>query len=100
MHDYDALGLQVVVQRLGTVLAPKPARLDSPEGQLVVAVMERVHPHVPCLQTVNCSLDVIKVPAPHRRAQTVDRLIGPLDRLLNAANSKDRQNRPATPLTI
>src|SRR5262249_16884775 len=94
MHNYDALGLQVIVQRLGAVLAAKPASLDSPEGQLVVTVMQRVHPHVPGLETVHSRLDVLKGLAPDRRAEAIDRLVGSLDRLFHAANTKDRQKRP------
>ena len=40
VDDHHALGLQVVVQRLGAVLAADAAGLDAAEGQLVVAVVE------------------------------------------------------------
>ena len=39
VHDHDALGFQVVIQRLGAVLAAEAALLDAAERQLVVAVM-------------------------------------------------------------
>jgi hypothetical protein len=49
-RHHDALLLDVVVERLGAVLAAEAARLDAAERHLVVAVVQRVDPDVAGLQ--------------------------------------------------
>ncbi len=40
IDDDDALRLEIIVERFGTVLTAEAARFNSTEGQFVVAVME------------------------------------------------------------
>src|SRR5947208_2839870 len=75
-RDHDAFGFEVIIERLGAVLAPEAARLDAAERQLVVAVMQRIHPDVARLYAINRRLDVIEVLRPNGRAKSVDRIIG------------------------
>jgi len=53
VDDDHALGLEVIIQSFGAVLAADAALFHAAEGQLVVAIVERVHPHVAGLQFVD-----------------------------------------------
>ena len=64
MHDHDALGLQVIIEGLGAMFAAKPACLDSAKRQLVVAIMQGVHPHITGLKPVDRRLNMVEVLAP------------------------------------
>ena len=53
VDDDYALGLEIIIQSFGAVLAADAARLDAPERQLIIAVMKRVDPYVAGLEFVN-----------------------------------------------
>src|SRR6185369_10374608 len=52
-RNHYALGLQIIIQRLGAVLSSKPARFHAAKRQLVVTVMQRVYPNISCLNPVD-----------------------------------------------
>src|SRR6185295_5187527 len=69
VDDDHTLGLEVVVERFGTMLAADTARLDAAEGQLVVAVVQRIDPDVAGLEFVDRFVGVQQVARPDRRAE-------------------------------
>src|SRR6185295_16449332 len=52
-RNNHALRLQIIIQRLRPVLATKAAGLHATKRQLIVAVVQRVHPHVSGLKLID-----------------------------------------------
>lgn len=70
IDDNHTLGLEIVIERLGAMLAADAARLDAAEGQLVVTVVQRVDPNVASLEFVDRFVGVEQIARPDRRAET------------------------------
>src|SRR5262249_61590740 len=65
VDDDDTLGLEVVIQRFGTVLAANAARLHAAEGKSVIAIVERVNPNIAGLELVDGFVSVDQIARPY-----------------------------------
>src|SRR5919109_709349 len=91
VNDHNALGLEIIIQSFGAVLAPDAAGLYAAEGELVIAVVKRVDPHVAGLELVDRFVSVNEIARPDRRAKTVFRGVGFFDRFIDRFERVDGQ---------
>src|SRR5438876_8208817 len=92
-RNNHTLRLKIIIQRLRSVLSAKSASLHSAKRQLVIPVVQRVHPHVSGLKLIDRGFDVVQVLGPDRRPQSVDRSVRAFNSLVETAHPEDRQHR-------
>src|SRR6266478_9450106 len=92
-RDNHALRLQIIIQRLRPVLATEAACLHAAKRQFIVTVVQRVHPHVSCLNPIDRGFNVVEILRPYRRPKPVDRIVRALNRFIDTVHTEDRQRR-------
>src|SRR5262245_51924852 len=80
--DDDGLGIGVVLDRFVAMLLAEATLLDPAERQLVVNDLRRVDPSVTGFDMLSAVHRAVDVARPDRRAETEDRAIRLLDRLI------------------
>src|SRR3989337_1245869 len=79
---HGALALHVILHGFRTMLLAEARSLDAAEGQLVVAIVNLVHPGDPGVDLAECAVGPADVLSPDRRPETPQAAIGLRDRFI------------------
>ena len=83
-----------MVERLEPVLLAEPAVLHPSERQLVIAVVDLVHPGHAAIDVLGGAVDLAHVVRPDRGTEPVTRVVRAPDRIVEVGVAEHRQHRP------